>query len=186
MSRSGWCRPVPGSKRMRSGNFDVVLQANCHGVPNPLLDVQAYLPHSVYTANYGNYEDPQEIELYNKMLRETDFTEAARADARSSRSMSSTPRRTRSGWCGGIGSSRTGPTSRAGRSARAISSTRIWRQSGSTNRKREKNVGIKTAASGRDPRRGGDRHGLAASGRGDAKTRRHSDLYDPGRRAAEL
>ena len=31
-----------------------------------------YLPHSVYTANYGNYDDPQEIELYDKMLHETD------------------------------------------------------------------------------------------------------------------
>ncbi len=64
----------PWLEAMRSGHFDVVLQANCHGVPNPLLDVQSYLPHSVYTANYGNYQDPQEIELYNKMLRETDFT----------------------------------------------------------------------------------------------------------------
>ena len=54
--------------------FRVVLQANCHGVPNPLLDVQAYLPRSVYAANYGYYEDPQEVDLYNKMLRETDFT----------------------------------------------------------------------------------------------------------------
>jgi peptide/nickel transport system substrate-binding protein len=64
----------PWLEAMRSGHFDVVLQANCHGVPNPLLDVQSYLPHSVYTANYGNYQDAQEIELYNKMLRETNFT----------------------------------------------------------------------------------------------------------------
>ena len=58
---------------MRSHNFDVVLQANCHGVPNPLLDVQAFLPASVYTANYGNFEDPKEVDLYNQLLRETDF-----------------------------------------------------------------------------------------------------------------
>ena len=31
-----------------------------------------YLPSSVYTENYGNYEDPKSIELYNKMLHETD------------------------------------------------------------------------------------------------------------------
>jgi peptide/nickel transport system substrate-binding protein len=61
----------PWLEQMRSGNFDVVSQANCHGVPNPLLDVQAYLPASVYAANYGGYEDQKEIELYDRMLRET-------------------------------------------------------------------------------------------------------------------
>ena len=59
---------------MRSGKFDVVLQADCHGAPNPLLNVQVYLPSSVYTANYAQYEDPPEVDLYDKMLRETDFT----------------------------------------------------------------------------------------------------------------
>ena len=61
----------PWLEAMRSGNFDVVSQANCHGVPNPLLDVQAYLPASVYAANYGGFEDPKEVELYDRMLRET-------------------------------------------------------------------------------------------------------------------
>jgi peptide/nickel transport system substrate-binding protein len=64
----------PWLEAMRSGNFEVVSQANCHGVPNPLMDIQPYLPSSVYTANYGNYEDQAEVDLYNKMLRETDFT----------------------------------------------------------------------------------------------------------------
>jgi ABC-type transport system substrate-binding protein len=32
-----------------------------------------YLPHSVSASNYGNYDDPAEIELYDRMLRETDF-----------------------------------------------------------------------------------------------------------------
>ncbi len=63
----------PELDALRSGNFEIVLQANCHGVPNPILDVQEYLPSSVYEANYGYYEDPQEVDLYNKMLRETDF-----------------------------------------------------------------------------------------------------------------
>ena len=31
------------------------------------------LPGSIYAANYANFEDPQAVELYNKMLRETDF-----------------------------------------------------------------------------------------------------------------
>jgi len=63
----------PELDALRSGNFEVALIANCHGVPNPLLDVQAFLPSSIYSANYGYYEDPQEVDLYNKMLRETDF-----------------------------------------------------------------------------------------------------------------
>src|SRR5258706_9236394 len=57
---------------MRSGSFDVVVEANCQGVVNPLLDVQKFLPRSVYTENYGNYEDPKEVEIYQAMLRETD------------------------------------------------------------------------------------------------------------------
>ena len=63
----------PELDALRSGNFQVALVANCHGVVNPLLDVQAFLPTSVYSANYGYYEDPQEVDLYNKMLHETDF-----------------------------------------------------------------------------------------------------------------
>jgi peptide/nickel transport system substrate-binding protein len=62
----------PLLEAQRSGNFEVSLGANCHGVPNPLLDVQAYLPTSIYSANYGYYEDPQEVDLYGRMLRETD------------------------------------------------------------------------------------------------------------------
>src|SRR5262249_41129699 len=50
----------PWFEAMRSGNFEVVLQANCHGVVNPLLDVQNYLPHTVYTENYGQFEDQRE------------------------------------------------------------------------------------------------------------------------------
>jgi peptide/nickel transport system substrate-binding protein len=41
-------------------------------VVNPLLDVQRYLPGSVYAANYANFDDPEEVDLYDKMLRETD------------------------------------------------------------------------------------------------------------------
>src|SRR5439155_6329397 len=57
----------------RSGNFEVFSGANCHGVPNPLMDVQPYLPGSFYEANYGQFEDQVQVDLYNKMLRETDF-----------------------------------------------------------------------------------------------------------------
>jgi peptide/nickel transport system substrate-binding protein len=63
----------PWTDAMRRGDFQVVLQANCRGVPNPLLDVQPYLPGSVFTANYGGYEDKPLVELYDRMLRENDF-----------------------------------------------------------------------------------------------------------------
>src|SRR5205807_2245754 len=48
------------------------MEANCQSVVNPVLDVGKYLPHTVFTENYGGYEDPAEIELYQKMLREAD------------------------------------------------------------------------------------------------------------------
>jgi peptide/nickel transport system substrate-binding protein len=57
---------------MRSGGYDVVVEANCQGVVNPLMDVGKYLPHTVYTENYGQFEDPPEIEIYNKMVHEID------------------------------------------------------------------------------------------------------------------
>jgi peptide/nickel transport system substrate-binding protein len=62
----------PWFEAMRQGNFDVVLAGNCQSVVNPLLDVQRYLPD--YAANYGQFDDKQEIALYDKMLRETDFS----------------------------------------------------------------------------------------------------------------
>ena len=60
----------PWFEAMRNGNFDVVLAGNCQSVVNPLLDVQRYLP--TYAANYGQFEDQQELALYDRMLRETD------------------------------------------------------------------------------------------------------------------
>ena len=48
---------------MRSGNFDAVLETNGHGLANPPLDVQKYLPASVDSENYEHYEDQKEIDL---------------------------------------------------------------------------------------------------------------------------
>jgi peptide/nickel transport system substrate-binding protein len=62
----------PYIEAQRAGNFEVYSGANCHGVPNPLLDVQTYLPDSYYAGNYGFFEDQKEVALYDKMLRETD------------------------------------------------------------------------------------------------------------------
>jgi peptide/nickel transport system substrate-binding protein len=64
----------PWFQAMRSGDFDVVVEANCNSVVNPVLDTQKYLPHDVFVENYGGYSDPEEVDLYNRMLRETDFT----------------------------------------------------------------------------------------------------------------
>ena len=62
----------PWFESMRTGNFDVVLEANCNTIVNPLLDVQKFLPHSVFPENYGQFDDKESIDIYNKMLEETD------------------------------------------------------------------------------------------------------------------
>ena len=62
----------PWFEGMRSGNFDVTMEANCQSVVNPVLDVSKYLPYTVFTENYGGYEDQAEIDLYEKMLHEAD------------------------------------------------------------------------------------------------------------------
>ena len=64
----------PWFSAMRGGDFDVVLEANCNSIVNPVLDTQKYLPHNVFGENYGNYTDPVEADIYQKMLRETDRT----------------------------------------------------------------------------------------------------------------
>jgi peptide/nickel transport system substrate-binding protein len=62
----------PWFATLRSGDFDVGLAGNCQSIVNPLLDVHAYLPRSVNTANYGYYEDAKELELHEAALHETD------------------------------------------------------------------------------------------------------------------
>jgi peptide/nickel transport system substrate-binding protein len=64
----------PWLEAMRNGNFDAAMNGNCNSVVNPLLDVQRYLPHSVYVASYGQFDDQPEIDLYDRMLHETEFT----------------------------------------------------------------------------------------------------------------
>ena len=64
----------PWFEAFRQGDFDVGMIGNCQSVVNPLLDVQRYLPPSVYTGNYGRFDDPQAVDIYDKLLRETDAT----------------------------------------------------------------------------------------------------------------
>jgi peptide/nickel transport system substrate-binding protein len=62
----------PWLSAMRGGDFDVVVEANCNSVVNPVLDTQKYLPRKFFAGNYGFYDDPAEVDIYEKMLRETD------------------------------------------------------------------------------------------------------------------
>jgi peptide/nickel transport system substrate-binding protein len=63
----------PYEDALRHGDFAVAIDAECQNIVNPLLDGTKYLPHSVSDENYGNYDDPTEIDIYNRMLRETDL-----------------------------------------------------------------------------------------------------------------
>lgn len=62
----------PWFDNMRRGNFDVVVEAPGYGIVNPLMDIQKFLPSSVDAENYARYEDPTAVDLYDKMLRESD------------------------------------------------------------------------------------------------------------------
>ena len=94
---------------LRTGNFDVTVEANCHGVVNPLLDIGKFLPHSVYAENYGNYDDDKEIELYQTMLHETDPAKQRDADARVRKIRARHPGARDADRRGGIASCRPGP-----------------------------------------------------------------------------
>src|SRR6185295_6983342 len=69
----------PWFEAERAGNFDVTAEGNCQNVVNPLADVGKYLPHSVSSSNFGQFDDPKEIEMYDRQLRELDKTKQ-RAD----------------------------------------------------------------------------------------------------------
>jgi peptide/nickel transport system substrate-binding protein len=62
----------PWFSNMRAGTFDVAMEANCQSVVNPVLDTGKYLPHKVYPENYGYYDDPKSVQLYEAMQKETD------------------------------------------------------------------------------------------------------------------
>ena len=66
----------PWLDAMRSGDFTVALEANCQNVVNPIADVGRWLPHEVQRENYGYFADPEMIDIYNRMLKETDLAKA--------------------------------------------------------------------------------------------------------------
>jgi peptide/nickel transport system substrate-binding protein len=62
----------PWFAAFRSGDFSAGLAGNCNAVVDPVSDVTTYLPASVNPRNFGYYEDPQLLDIYDKMLHETD------------------------------------------------------------------------------------------------------------------
>jgi peptide/nickel transport system substrate-binding protein len=62
----------PWFAAMRAGDFQVALYGNCQAIVNPVLDVERFLPYTVEPMNFGYYQDQHEIDLYDRMLRETD------------------------------------------------------------------------------------------------------------------
>ena len=60
----------PWYEALRTGNFDVAVEAPGHGIVNPLLDVQKELGAS--SENYGGYQDAKADAIYDKMLHESD------------------------------------------------------------------------------------------------------------------
>jgi peptide/nickel transport system substrate-binding protein len=63
----------PFGEAVRNENFAAFVDGDCQTIVNPLLDGTKFLPHSVSSSNYGNYEDDAEVEIYDRLLRETDF-----------------------------------------------------------------------------------------------------------------
>jgi peptide/nickel transport system substrate-binding protein len=64
----------PWFEALRTGDFTVSTGGNCHGIVNPVIDVQTWLSHSISAQNYGYYEDPTEDAIYEKMLHASDLT----------------------------------------------------------------------------------------------------------------
>ena len=63
----------PFGDALRRGEFAVAVDGDCQNIVNPLLDGTKYLPRSASSSNFGRYEDPEEVDIYNRMLRETDL-----------------------------------------------------------------------------------------------------------------
>jgi peptide/nickel transport system substrate-binding protein len=62
----------PWFESMRSGNFDVVVEAPGYPIVNPVMDIQKLLPASIDAENYARYEDAKAADLYDKLLHESD------------------------------------------------------------------------------------------------------------------
>ena len=57
----------PWFAAMRGGDFDVVVEANCNSVVNPVLDTQQIpAARCIRPENYGGYNDPEEVDIYEQ------------------------------------------------------------------------------------------------------------------------
>ena len=66
----------PWQEQMRNGDFTVAMEANCQMVVNPIADVGRYLPHDINPENFAYHDDPKQVEIYNRMVREMDPAKA--------------------------------------------------------------------------------------------------------------
>jgi peptide/nickel transport system substrate-binding protein len=66
----------PWLESMRAADFSVAMEANCQMVVNPIADTGRYLPHAIYSENFAFHDDPKQVEIYHKMVRETDPAKA--------------------------------------------------------------------------------------------------------------
>ena len=111
----------PWYDALRSGNFDVRSTGNCQSVINPLLDVQQIPAALGLYREYGSFEDPKTVDLYDKMLHETDSAKQRALMREFEKHMLDDRGARHPAVCGGTASCPTGPTSKAGRSAPATS-----------------------------------------------------------------
>ena len=213
-------------RRCAAGNFDVAVEGNCHERRQPAARRRQIPAAHGRMQNYGNYEDPKEVEIYNKMLHETDTAKQRQLmrqfekhvlDDRGAHDSAAVvvPDRAAPVLCEGLEDQpeplrqpgpgeRSGSTSSGG-AARPAALPCLRRQAGVStcrelalttlpliiDRPRANERWEETMRSGLRGLRGGARRVLALSrragdGRGDAEARRHADLSDPGRRAADL
>ena len=66
----------PWLEKMRVGDFQLAMEANCQMVVNPIADSGRYLPHEIYKENFAFHDDPVQVDIYNRMVRETDPVKA--------------------------------------------------------------------------------------------------------------
>ncbi len=66
----------PWIEGMRAGDFALAMEANCQMVVNPIADSGRYLPHDQNSENFAYHDDPTQVNIYNKMVRETDPVKA--------------------------------------------------------------------------------------------------------------
>ncbi len=60
---------------LRSGDFEVGINANCQSIVNPILDVAFYLPSNRSAQQYGKFKDPELEKIYDTMAASNDVAE---------------------------------------------------------------------------------------------------------------